>query len=111
VWDYERYLAKDLFYFQTYEISGFGRDNLGKYLYICPADFNLFEAGMYNLEYRIEVMKTYEGFSEGVRQSYTEVFTKQLEDMRTFAKEATEAAMERAYWYLSPEDFLARPGF
>jgi hypothetical protein len=110
---YKRYLAKDLFYFRTYEISAFGKENYGRSLSICPMDFNLFDQGMYNLEYGIEFARTYKGIDEAFRESYIESSTKELEGMRTFAIEADEAAMERAmeraYRYLSLEEFLAKP--
>jgi hypothetical protein len=111
---YKRYLAKDLFYFTTYETSGFGRENYGRSLAVCPADYNLFEAGMYSLEYRIEVIRTdkslSEGFSEEFLESYIESSTKRLEDMRNLAKEHEGAAEEAAgYVFLSLEDFLAKP--
>jgi hypothetical protein len=109
-WEYKAYLTKNLFYFQTSETSGFGRENSGRTLNVCPAGFNLFESWMYRMEYNIEFVKTYEGFSEEFRQSYIESATAELENMRKFAGEqGVDAAKERNL-YISPEDFLARPG-
>jgi hypothetical protein len=111
---YKRYLAKDLFYFTTYETSGFGKENYGRDLLICPAAYNLFEASMYTLEYRIDLIKTDKSLSEGFDEAFVESFikssTKRLEDMRNFAKEHEGAVEEAAgYVFLSIEDFLAKP--
>ncbi|MDR2193570.1 MAG: transglutaminase-like domain-containing protein [Treponema sp.] len=105
---YKWYMAKNLFYFDTNEVSGFGREDRGRALMICPAGFNLFEAWMYNLEYRIEVARTYEGIDEAFRESYITSSTEQLENMRIYAEEQGDA-VEKAYLYVSPEDFLAKP--
>ncbi|MDR1231801.1 MAG: transglutaminase domain-containing protein [Spirochaetaceae bacterium] len=109
VWDYKRYLAKDLFYFIIFENSSFGRENYGRALSVCPAGFSLFESEMYRMEYNIEFIKTYKGASEEMRQSYIESATAQLEEMRKSAAAHDENAMEKGYFYLSLEDFLARP--
>jgi hypothetical protein len=108
-WEYKAYLTKNLFYFQTSETSGFGRENSGRALNVCPAGFSLFESWMYNLGYKIEFVKTYEGFSEEVRQSYIESTAAELENMRKFAEEHGKDAVEERNLYVSPEDFLARP--
>lgn len=106
---YKRYLAKDLFYFSTSEVSGFGREQSGKSLIICPVNFNLLEREICSREYNIEFFQTYEGIDEAFRQSYIESSTKWLENVRAFLEKATEADLERVFWYLSPEDFLAKP--
>jgi hypothetical protein len=105
---YKWYLTKNLFYFDIYEISGFGRENYGRNLELCPVGFNLFEAQMYGLEYRIELARTYKGIDEAFRESFIESSLKSLESMRRFAKE-NEDATEKAYLSISLEDFLARP--
>ncbi|MDR1231498.1 MAG: transglutaminase family protein [Spirochaetaceae bacterium] len=109
VWEYKAYLTKNLFYFQTSETSSFGQENSGRGLNVCPAGFNLFDAWIYNMEYKIEFVKTYEGFTEEFRQSYIESITAQLESMRKSATERDVKAAEEEYLYLSLEDFLARP--
>jgi hypothetical protein len=109
---YKRYMTKNLFYFSTYEISSFGSENYGRNVHVCPVGFNLFEAQMYGVEYRIELIRTdknlTEGYSEAFVESYVEFSTKVLENMKIFAEE-NEGSTERAYFYVSPEDFLARP--
>jgi hypothetical protein len=106
---YKRYLAKNLFYFETFEISGFGRENSGRYLQICPRGYNRLEKEIYSEEYRLELIKMYEDVSEE-RQSYIESSTAVLENVRKFIEENGEdAAEERYLLYISLEDFLARP--
>ncbi|MDR0639506.1 MAG: transglutaminase domain-containing protein [Spirochaetaceae bacterium] len=105
---YKQYLAKDLFYFNTSETSGFGRDNSGRGLTVCPAGYSPFVSRMYGLEYRIEFARTYEGWDEAVRESYIASTTKQIENMRRLFEEDKDAA-EEAYLYISLEDFLAKP--
>jgi hypothetical protein len=41
---YKLYMTKNLFYFTTSEVSGFGREHDGRGLCISPTGFNLFEA-------------------------------------------------------------------
>ncbi|MDR2177241.1 MAG: transglutaminase domain-containing protein [Treponema sp.] len=105
---YKWYMTKNLFYFDTNEVSGFGRENRGRSLTICPAGFNLFEAWMDHLEYRIEFAQTYEGIDEAFRESYIKSSREQLENMRKYAEEHGDA-VEEEYLYVSPEDFLAKP--
>ena len=93
---YKRYLAKDLFYFTTYETSGFGREHYGRDLTISPVGFNPLEAMMYGLEYRIEFARTDEGVDKAVRESFIESSTKQLETIRNFAAE-NEDPEEKAW--------------
>jgi hypothetical protein len=114
VWEYKGYLAKNLFYFETYEISSFGRDNYGGNLGVCPEGFNRIEREMYNLEYRLGLIIPYEDISEEDRQSYIaylESTTAAIEEMRKAIKENDENAAEKRYLYVSLEDFLARPDF
>jgi hypothetical protein len=106
---YKWYMTKNLFFFTFSEISGFGKENRGRDLSICPASFNLFEAWMYRLEYNIEFIRTYEGISEDVRQSFIESATVALEEMRISAQENDENAEGKGYLYVSLEDFLAKP--
>lgn len=104
---YQWYMAKNLFYFNTSEISGFGRDNDGRYLLVCPVGFNLLEQRIYNLEYRIKkVDQTFNDGDEASRKSYIESSTQRLENMKKLAQ---EGIAEQEYSYISLEDFLAKP--
>ena len=105
---YKLYMAKNLFYFSIGEISGFGKENEGRDVKICPAGFDPFVSWIYSLEYRIEFVRTYEGMTEAFRESYIETSTKQLEYMRKFATENDDPG-GKAYLYVSLEDFLAKP--
>ena len=106
--NYKRYLTKDLFRFETSEISAFGSGALWeKFIYICPVGYNPFEWRMYEREYSLEFVKAYEGFDEA-RESYIGSATKQLEDMRRLFEEDKDAT-EEGYIYISLEDFLAKP--
>jgi hypothetical protein len=109
VWFYKRYLAKDLFYFTTYETSGFGRENYGRDLVICPAGYNPVEVRINGLEYAIEFAGTYEGIDEAFRESFIESSTKELEAMRRMRSEEQGDVAERTFFYMSLEDFLAKP--
>lgn len=55
------YLAKNLFYFQTLEMSTFGSDNLGisddpgnRFISLCPQGYNPKQIRLTNIEYRIK---------------------------------------------------------
>jgi hypothetical protein len=106
---YKRYLAKDLFYFSTFETSGFGKENYGRDLIICPAGYNPLEVRIYGLEYGIEFVRTHEDIDEAFRKSFIESSTKQLETARRLLAEEQEDVAERTYLYMSLEDFLAKP--
>jgi hypothetical protein len=114
VWEYKVYLTKNLFYFGTYEISSFGRDNYGRDLYVCPEGFNRLEWEMYNLEYGLGLNMPYEDVPEEHRQAYlayVESTMAAIEEMRRAIEENDGNGAEEASIYVSPEDFLARPVF
>jgi hypothetical protein len=100
---YLSYLAKDLFYYAIYEITGFGRDNIGKELYICPVGFDPVERFVYYTEYMIALVKREKNISEEDRASY-------LESLGAQREFAIKYAQEEEPFFLSPEDLLARPG-
>jgi hypothetical protein len=95
---YKRYLAKDLFYFTTYETSGFGRENADRDLFICPAAYNPFEVRIYGLEYEIEFVRTHEDLDEASRKAYLESSTKYLEITRELLAEEQGDVTERTYF-------------
>lgn len=50
---YKEYLAKDLFYFQTPEMSCFNAEDNSRRIAICPKYYDVKNAIIYNIEYRI----------------------------------------------------------
>ena len=53
--EYTEYLAKDLFYFSTYERSGYGAEQNSRRITICPKNFDAKVSAIYNVEYRIKL--------------------------------------------------------
>jgi hypothetical protein len=96
---YKRYMAKNLFFFNLNEISTFGQDNAGKALYVSPEGFDPFENTIKNIEYRIEMLKAYDGMDESEKTYYIEYFTKRMNNVKE----------RKTFIYLSPEDFRVAP--
>lgn len=95
---YKQYMAKNLFYFNIREISTFGQDNAGMNLYIAPESFDPFEAAIKNFEYRIEVIKAYDGkdVEESVKKEAIGYFTDRINTIKE----------GKPFIYVSPYDFI-----
>ena len=105
---YKCYMAKDLFYFTFNEISTFGHDTLGQGFVVCPESFDLVEFYIKTIEYRINIIRTLEGFDESFKTKYIESMTKQLENLKNLVN-SNDGTLDEMIPCLSPEDFLATP--
>ena len=96
---YKQHMAKNLFYFYIKEISTFGQDNAGMNLYIAPENFDPSETLIKNFEYRIDLVKSYNG--KDIEESKKKEFIEYLKERINFIKKG------KPFIYLSPEDFMA----